>query len=50
MSVNLIPSKISDDIFRVLVENSVLAAVELCIVFEGRLLLGKRKNRPLMGE
>lgn len=50
MSLSLTPSKLSDDIFKVLVKNSVLAAVELCVVFEGQLLVGKRKNRPLRGE
>lgn len=36
--------------FKAVVENTPLVSVDLCLIFEGQILLGKRKNDPLSGE
>jgi len=36
--------------FKEVVENTPLVSIDLCFVFEGQILLGKRKNEPLKGE
>jgi colanic acid biosynthesis protein WcaH len=36
--------------FKTVIENTPLASIDLCLVCEGQILLGKRKNEPLKGE
>ena len=36
--------------FRTVIENAPLVSIDLCLVNEGRILLGKRANEPLKGE
>ena len=35
--------------FKTIVKNTPLVSIDLCIVWNGRILLGKRKNEPLKG-
>jgi colanic acid biosynthesis protein WcaH len=35
--------------FRVVVENAPLVSIDLCIICNGEILLGHRKNEPLKG-
>ena len=36
--------------FKTVIENTPLVSIDLCLVCEGQLLLGKRNNDPLKGE
>jgi colanic acid biosynthesis protein WcaH len=36
--------------FKAVIENTPLVSIDLCLVCEGQLLLGKRNNEPLKGE
>ncbi|MDC0088706.1 hypothetical protein OAI12_01675 [Porticoccaceae bacterium] len=36
--------------FRSVIENTPLVSIDLCLVCDGQLLLGKRNNDPLKGE
>ena len=36
--------------FKTIVENTPLVSIDLCLVCDGQLLLGKRNNEPLKGE
>jgi len=36
--------------FKIVIENTPLVSIDLCLVFGGQLLLGKRTNEPLKGE
>ena len=36
--------------FRTVIENTPLVSIDLCLVCDGQLLLGKRTNEPLKGE
>ena len=36
--------------FKSVVENTPLVSIDLCLIFEGKILLGKRNNEPLKGE
>ena len=42
--------QLSESDFHFLVRNTPLPAIDLCVVFEGSLLLGNRRNQPLMGD
>ena len=33
--------------FKAVLENTPLVSIDLCLIFEGQILLGKRKNEPL---
>jgi colanic acid biosynthesis protein WcaH len=35
--------------FKAVVENTPLVSIDLCLIFEGQILLGLRKNEPLKG-
>ncbi|MBL19237.1 MAG: NUDIX hydrolase [Flavobacteriaceae bacterium] len=35
--------------FQVVVENTPLVSIDLCLIFESQILLGLRKNEPLKG-
>jgi len=35
--------------FRTVIENAPLVSIDLCLVFNGQVLLGKRSNEPLKG-
>jgi colanic acid biosynthesis protein WcaH len=35
--------------FKVVIENTPLVSIDLCLVFNGQILLGKRSNEPLKG-
>jgi len=37
------------DTFKTVVKNTPLVSIDLCIVWDGKILLGKRKNDPLRG-
>jgi colanic acid biosynthesis protein WcaH len=37
------------EIFKTVVKNTPLVSIDLCIVWEEKILLGKRKNNPLKG-
>jgi colanic acid biosynthesis protein WcaH len=37
------------DAFKTVVKNTPLVSIDLCIVWDGKILLGKRKNEPLKG-
>jgi len=37
------------EIFKTIVRNTPLVSIDLCIVCDGKILLGKRKNDPLKG-
>ncbi|MDA7754888.1 NUDIX domain-containing protein [Pseudomonadales bacterium] len=37
------------EIFKTIVKNTPLVSIDLCIVWDGKILLGKRKNDPLKG-
>lgn len=37
------------EIFKIVVKNTLLVSIDLCIVCDGKILLGKRKNDPLKG-
>jgi colanic acid biosynthesis protein WcaH len=36
--------------FKTVIENTPLVSIDLCLIFEGKILLGKRNNQPLKGE
>lgn len=36
--------------FKTVINNTPLVSIDLCLVFEDQLLMGKRKNNPLKGE
>ena len=36
--------------FKTVIENAPLVSIDLCLVFDGQVLLGKRANEPLKGE
>ena len=36
--------------FKAVVQNTPLVSIDLCLIFNGHMLLGKRKNDPLKGE
>ena len=36
--------------FRTVIENTPLVSIDLCLVCDGQVLLGKRTNEPLKGE
>ncbi len=36
--------------FRTVIENTPLVSIDLCLVYDGQALLGKRANEPLKGE
>jgi colanic acid biosynthesis protein WcaH len=36
--------------FKTVIENAPLVSIDLCFIFEGRILLGKRNNEPLKDE
>ena len=36
--------------FKTVIENTPLVSIDLCLVCDGQLLLGKRNNDPLKGE
>jgi len=36
--------------FKTVIENTPLVSIDLCLVCEGRILMGKRTNEPLKGE
>ena len=36
--------------FKAVIENAPLVSIDLCLISEGKMLLGKRKNNPLKGE
>ena len=36
--------------FKAVVQNTPLVSIDLCLIFKGHMLLGKRKNDPLKGE
>ena len=40
---------LDSDIFQTVIENVPLVSIDLCIVYDGRLLLGMRNNEPLKG-
>ena len=35
--------------FKIIIESTPLVSIDLCIVFDSQILLGKRKNQPLKG-
>lgn len=35
--------------FKAVVENTPLVSIDLCLIFEGQILLGLRQNEPLKG-
>jgi len=35
--------------FKIIIESTPLVSIDLCIVFDSQILLGKRKNEPLKG-
>ena len=37
------------EIFKKVVKNAPLVSIDLCIVCDGKILFGKRKNDPLKG-
>jgi colanic acid biosynthesis protein WcaH len=37
-------------IFKIVIENTPLVSIDLCLVCDGQILLGKRANEPLKGE
>ena len=37
------------EVFKTIVKNTPLVSIDLCIVCDGKILLGKRKNDPLKG-
>ena len=38
------------DTFRTVVENSPLVSIDICLVYDSKMLLGKRNNEPLRGQ
>lgn len=36
--------------FKTVIENTPLVSIDLCLVFDGQVLLGKRTNEPLKDE
>jgi colanic acid biosynthesis protein WcaH len=36
--------------FKMVIENAPLVSIDLCLIFEGQILLGKRNNEPLKDE
>lgn len=46
LEINKLPLRI----FKVVVESTPLISIDLCLVCEGKLLLGKRNNHPLKDE
>ena len=36
--------------FKTVIENAPLVSIDLCLVWDGQVLLGKRTNEPLKGE
>ena len=38
------------DIFKSIVENAPLVSIDLCLVYDGKILLGKRTSEPLKGK
>ena len=36
--------------FKIVIENMPLVSIDLCLVCDGQLLLGKRNNQPVKGE
>lgn len=36
--------------FKSIVENAPLVSIDICLVYEGKILLGRRNNQPLKGE
>jgi colanic acid biosynthesis protein WcaH len=37
------------EVFKTVVKNTPLVSIDLCIVWDGKILLGKRQNDPLKG-
>jgi colanic acid biosynthesis protein WcaH len=35
--------------FKAVIENTPLVSIDLCLVYDGQILLGKRSNEPLKG-
>ena len=44
------PGYVADDLFRKIVENAPLVSVDLIVRNEGRVLLGRRVNKPAQGK
>ncbi len=38
------------DTFKSIVENAPLVSIDICLVYKGKILLGRRNNQPLKGE
>ena len=41
---------LSEDRFKIVVESTPLVSIDLCLMHEGQILLGKRNHRPLKGQ
>ena len=37
------------NLFKIIVENTPLVSLDLCLIFDGKILLGQRNNEPLKG-
>ena len=40
---------LDNETFKTVLENAPLVSIDLCIIWDGKILLGKRKNNPLKG-
>ena len=38
------------DTFKSIIENAPLVSIDICLVYKGKILLGRRNNEPLKGE
>ena len=38
------------DTFKSIIENAPLVSIDICLVYKGKILLGRRNNQPLKGE
>ena len=36
--------------FKFIIENTPLVSIDICLVYKGKMLLGRRNNQPLKGE
>ncbi len=50
LKIEKVDSMLDAQTFRTVIENAPLVSIDLCLVNEGRILLGKRANEPLKGE
>ena len=50
LKIEKVDSMLDAQIFKTVIENAPLVSIDLCLLCDGQILLGKRTNEPLKGK